>query len=113
MTVIFLEVSTCIAEKWVTETKGLSVNFSNVTYISVLHSYFAGHALSTKNLNQATRYLPLGGLGWLGIRLFTALIRNTCMFLIISALYTRITQLYGDLRRQCINTLTKIKLREN
>ena len=35
----------------------------------------------SRNLNQATRYLPLGGWvgpGWLGIRLFAALIRNTC-----------------------------------
>ena len=38
----------------------------------MLHSYFAGHALFKEFAVGG------GGAGWLGIRLFAALIRNTC-----------------------------------
>ena len=47
-------------------------------HASVLYSYFAGHTFLTRNLSQATRPSSLEGLD---IRLFTALIRNTCTFL--------------------------------
>ena len=59
----------------------------------MLHSYFAGHALF-KEFESSHQAFAVGGggggggvePGWLGIRLFAALIRNTCMFLIISAI---------------------------
>ena len=44
-------------------------------------------SLIHKKFESSHQTFAVGGPGWFGIRLFTALIRNTCRFLIISAIH--------------------------
>ena len=75
--------------------------YSIVTAL-VLYSYFAGPV--HKEFESSPKIFTVGGPRWLGIRLFAALIRNTLCVWLFLPMYTRITQIYGDLHRQSINT---------
>ena len=65
-------------------------------YASVLHSCFARHAFLTIGLESIHQTLSIGRPGWLDIRLFAALIRNTCTFFIISDKLEVLSKLHND-----------------